>query len=46
MQQANAILRKPVSTHLAAAGLIGLSAMAAMQQAHAADWAEIGRAHV
>ncbi|WP_157050411.1 outer envelope protein [Herbaspirillum rhizosphaerae] len=40
MQQANAILRKPVSTHLAAAGLIGLSAMAAIQQAHAADWSD------
>ncbi|MFJ9451409.1 MULTISPECIES: outer envelope protein [unclassified Herbaspirillum] len=39
MQQANAIVRTPLGKHLAA-GLIGLSALAAVQHAHGADWSD------
>jgi len=39
MQQANAIVRTPVGKHLAA-GLIGLSTLAAVQHAHGADWSD------
>ncbi|MCW5300083.1 outer envelope protein [Herbaspirillum lusitanum] len=39
MQQANAIVHTPLGKHLAAS-LIGLSAMAAVQHAHGADWSD------
>jgi len=39
MQQANAIVHTPLGKHLAA-GLIGLSAMVAVQHAHGADWSD------